>query len=231
MTTVRDLLKDDDKRTVSRTAFGLGVGAGLGFVVGGPVGAGIGALTGGALGALSDPGPQKGEMSPAREHLFWKAMGSCNPDGIEKAAAILAEAECYEESDALIKRAAVLRLPADESERRQATLLRVLCSGKIPGVEKHLSFFRSQGHVVAADAIAAHLADLHALAGGKTDAAMVERFEKRLALARAHGAPEESVTSAELLLSRARGVTPAEPEPAPTGPAEPAPATPTPLAP
>ena len=211
MTSIRELLKDDEKQTVSRTAFGLGVGVGLGFVVGGPVGAGIGALAGGALGAMSDPGPQKGDMTPAREHLFWKAMASHNADGVRKAAALLVDAECYEEADALDKHAALLELPEDEAARRMAILLRVLCSSKLPGVESYLAFFRGQGAVVAAVQIAQHATDLRALAAGKVDAETVARFEARLAFARKHDATEESIASAEELVARAKStiVTPA----------------------
>ena len=168
-TTIRELLKDDDKRTVSRTAFGLGVGVGLGFVVGGPVGAGIGALIGGALGTFSDPGPQKGEMSPAREHLFWKAMGSGNVEAVRKAAAILAGAECFEEADALARHAALLELPDDEKAKRQATMLRALCSGKLAGVTTYAAFFREQGAAVAAALLAVEERS-HAHADGLHDA-------------------------------------------------------------
>lgn len=225
MTTVRDLLKDDDKRTVSRTAFGLGVGIGLGFVVGGPVGAGIGALAGGALGALSDPGPQKGEMTPGRKLLFWRAMSSNNPKAILKTAAIFHEAELFDEADLLTKQAALRELPEAEAERRAATAMRALCSNKPAGVEKIASFFHEQGAVVIADKLAEHARDLRALDKGPVDAACVERFEARLRHARENNAPAESIASAESNLVRATpSVQPSQPESAPQPePPQPAP--------
>lgn len=203
MTTIRELLQDDDKRTVSRTAFGLGVGAGLGFVVGGPAGAGIGALAGGALGALSDPGPQKGELTEARERLFWKAMASENAQAIGKAAELLREAELFDHADALRRRVDLLGLPDEEREARAARLLRALCSCKVSGVETIAEFFRAQGALVAAAMLQEHAADLRALQGGKVDQACLERFERRLAFV-GERVDEERRAGAQANAERAR---------------------------
>lgn len=217
MTTIRELLKDDDKRTVSRTAFGLGVGAGLGFVVGGPAGAGIGALAGGALGALSDPGPQKGELTEAREHIFWKAMACEKAEAVKAAAELLCEAELFDYADALLKRVALLTLPDDERANREDRFLRALSApvGKSAGVLRVAEFFRARGSLVAAAMLTEHAQDLVVVESGKADAACVARFERRLGLVRERGSSVEAkcLAYAEENLARARGVVTSVPAP------------------
>ncbi len=173
---------EDTKQTLSRSAFGMGVGAGVGFVVNGPVGAGVGALLGAGLAAISEPGPAHGELTSERAEVYEKALAS------DDAKAVLRTAEAFDteglhvHAEMLRRRARVLQLSPDEKKRRETEFLASLASDKPVAIRQRAVWFREQGQLYAANALAQHAEDVQALADGKVDAAMMERFERKAEL-------------------------------------------------
>jgi hypothetical protein len=176
---------EDAKQTLSRSAFGTGVGAAVGFVVNGPVGAGVGAILGAGLAAISAPGPAHGELTSERAEVYEKALASDDVKAVLRASEAFDAEGLHVHAELLRRRAKVLQLTPEEKKQREAEFLAAIASDKPAPVRQRSAWFRDQGQLHAAKALAQHAEDVQSLADGRVDAAMVERFERKAELTEA----------------------------------------------
>lgn len=185
-------MPDDEKpqfekpeKTISRSGFGLGVGAFMGYVFGGLSGAGMGAAAGLALAAMSHPEAEKGVFTAERKALFERAMQSeGDPEKIEKLAEAFEHEELRVQAELLRQRAALRRLPPEQVKKREQWFYRALCSSKPEAVDKLAEQYKNEGAIVAYRVLRDHAAALRGLVDGKIDDATYAEFEKKDMLAR-----------------------------------------------
>ena len=102
-----------------RTGIGALIGAGVGFVFGGPLGAGIGGLVGAGVAHASGDAP-KGVMTPKRQLIFTKAMESMKePEELCKLADAYEGEGLRIQATALRKRAKLRELPLEVKDKRR----------------------------------------------------------------------------------------------------------------
>lgn len=195
---------DDPKRTISRTGFGLGVGAFFGFLFGGMSGAGIGALAGGGIAAMSDPDITKGQLTGERQEVYERAMASADADKLEALAAKFEKEDLRAHAEVLRRKAKARRLTPEQAANKARVFVRALCSSKIEAIERLAARYRDEGAFMAAKSLDGHVADLKALAAGKRSDELTAAFEKKLTCAREQGADAEWIASAEKNLADAR---------------------------
>jgi len=195
------------EKTISRSGFGVGVGAFAGYILGGTAGAGFGAAAGLALAAMSAPESEKGVMTEERQKLYDLMMISEeNAAKIEKVAEAFDAEELPIHADLLRARAALRRLSPSAAREREQWFYRALCSGKPDAVDKLAAQYKAEGAIMAYRTLKDHAAALRKVAAKETDDSMREEFDKKHKLACEHfGAESKEAASAKKNLDAAKG--------------------------
>jgi len=196
----------------ARTGVGLGLGALLGLVFGGPWGAGIGALLGGGIAHSTGLEEPKGVMTPKRQLIFTRAMESIkNPDDLLALAAAFAGEGLNGHASLLTKRANLRRLPAEVKARRRDIYRRAMTSDNADAIDEVAMAFANEGAIDAARNLRDHAIAVRAAhAAGKSASPQpiqaISLFADKLAKALIHFGPNSGqVRSAAANLIRAQG--------------------------
>jgi hypothetical protein len=194
----------------AKTGAGAGVGATLGFLVGGPLGAGVGVLLGGIVAhQMTKP---KAEMTPRRALIYTRAMESIKtPADLNQLADSFASEGLHVQANMLRKRAALRNLPPAIAAQRRLIFRKAMCSDNAQAIRNVGSQFAEQGSTDAAKMLFAHATAVEvAHAAGGTmrpvEMKMLEAFADKLARAIGHFGPEsKQALSASANLIRAQG--------------------------
>lgn len=196
------------EKTISRSGFGLGVGAFMGYIFGGAAGAGFGAAAGLALAAMSTPEGDKGVMTEERQKLYDLMMLSEEDAAkIEKVAAAFDAEELHVHADLLRARAVLRRLTPETARDREHWFYRALCSSKPEAVDTLATTYKQEGAIIAYRTLRDHAGALRALKEGKVDDKMREEFERKYRLAcEVFGDESKEAASAKKNLDAAKEV-------------------------
>lgn len=168
------------ERTISRSGFGVGVGAFMGYIFGGAPGAGFGAAAGLALAAMSAPDGEKGVMTEERKKLYDLMMLSEEDAAkIEKVAEAFDKEELKVHADLLRARAALRRLTPEAAKKREEWFYRALCSSKPDKVETLAATYKQEGAIIAYKTLSMHVKALRDVAEGNVDVATIGGFEQK----------------------------------------------------
>ncbi len=200
----------------ARTVSGSAIGAGLGFLFGGPAGAAIGALLGGGV-AHSSSDAQKGVMTPKRRLIFERAMERVkDPAQLESLAAAFHGEGFPGEASLLRKRAKLRSLDPGTKEKRRVAFRKAMACDNPDVILQIALAFQNEGAFDAAQTLRDHAEAVQAAhAAGKTCKPMVggsvEQFADKLSKAIHHFGPRSpQAASAAKNLILARGKQPTD---------------------
>lgn len=212
--------KENPEQTISRASFGLGVGAFVGFLLGGGTGAGLGAAAGLTLAAMSAPDAPKGVLTPERKRFYEKAMsGIESPEELAKIAEAFDAEELHAHAELLRKKAELRKLSPEAAKSRGQVFLKGLATSSPDTAETLAANYQAEGALVAAKALRRHAQELRATQKGDRSDKLVESFEQKLTLVGEMFGPEtKQMLSAEKNLAVARGQAASPPAAAPAAP-------------
>ena len=199
-----------------RTGIGALIGAGVGFVFGGPLGAGIGGLVGAGVAHASGDAP-KGVMTPKRQLIFTKAMESMKePEELCKLADAYEGEGLRTQATALRKRAELRKLPLEVKDKRRIAFRKSMACDDPDVILTIAKAFQVEGALDASKALLEHADAVRgAHAAGKTAKPMmggsIAQFADKLGKALVHFGPEspQAKTAAKNLI-QARGKQPVD---------------------
>ncbi len=179
----------------AKTGTGAGIGAAIGFFLGGgPIGAGIGALLGGMV--AHKTGAPKGVMTPKRKLVYARAMGRIkDPADLKALADSFAGEGLHAEAAMLRKRAGLRELPPEVAEQRRLVFRRAMASDNATAIRDVAAQFAAAGSTDAAKilhghAIAVEAARAAGAAAKPVDMKTLEAFADKLARAIGHFGPD-----------------------------------------
>jgi len=196
----------------AKTGAGAGVGAAIGFFLGGgPLGAGIGAVLGGLVANRMNGAP-KGEMTAQRKLAYERAMQSIkSPQDLKTLADSFAGEGLHAEAAMLRKRASLRELSPEVAEQRRDALRRGMASDNPAAIRELASQFAAVGSTDAAKTLLAHAAAVEAARAAGASLRPVgmktlESFADKLAKAIGHfGADSRQAATAARNLILAQG--------------------------
>jgi hypothetical protein len=200
----------------TRTGVGVGLGAAVGFLFGGPMGAGIGALLGGGIAHASES-PSKGVMTAKRKLIYTRAMETIkDPGELTKLADAFESEGLPVEATMLRKRAKLRDLPQDTREKRRGFFRKAMASDNPDVITQVAAAFEAEGAIDAAKSLKDHAVAVRAAhAAGKSAKPLTggtqAQFADKLAKAIIHFGPSsvQAIAAAKNLI-QARGKTPSD---------------------
>ncbi|HEY5086358.1 MAG TPA: hypothetical protein VII66_03280 [Gemmatimonadaceae bacterium] len=198
----------------TRTGVGVGIGAAVGFLFGGPMGAGVGALLGGGIANVTES-PSKGVMTAKRKLIYTRAMETIkDPTELVKLADAFESEGLPVEGGMLRKRAKLRDLPQDTREKRRVWFRKAMASDNPDVIAQVAIAFENEGAIDAAKSLKDHATAVRAAhAAGKSAKPLTggsqAQFADKLAKAIIHFGPSsvQALEAAKNLI-QARGKTP-----------------------
>jgi hypothetical protein len=193
-----------------RTGMAAGIGALLGFAIGGPVGLGAGVVLGGVLAHKTDR--PRGELTPRRQLMFQRAMESVkDPVELRRLGDAFAGESLPEHAQLLYKRAGLRELPEDIKAKRRMIFRKAMCSDNVQAIRGVALAFAREGAIDAGKVLKEHADAVEAAhTAGKSskpqDRRVLEAFADKLEKAIIHfGSQSKQAAGAARNLLNAQG--------------------------